>query len=507
LTTPNHPAIDEDFMQRLHFNNQHYWALILFVVLGALTIAYPRDLDYFWHLRNGQWMVEHGEILRVDPFSYTMIGEPRIAYDWLADVGLYQFWQVFGHIGIAFLTAFLSLLIYITIYYMLPGHIYIRFIVIAPFLLFLSLPALSPRPQIISFLFFTWVLFLTYRYKRGMEAKWLLLMPLMFVLWGNLHGGWSVASIVMIVVTVGEALNNLLNSQSPYVMKWDRLKWYFGACALSAGALLFTPFGLEMILLPFTAFSSLSTWNSEVMEWHPTQINSLRGGTLVLFTLSYAVCVLLPAYRKRQLDWSHLLLGVVMGYMAYRYSRSVVFFALVGAPIIIEQFSIWVNQTEWGKKTHEQEAIGRTPTEVKIKKALFTLMLGVSIGYAIWSLTPQRIGERMRELLPVDAVNIINEEQLPQRLFSHYNWGGYLLWETPDYPVFIDGRTDLYRDFYFEWREIMRGANWEEAFAEWDIKTVLVYPNDPIGRLVKEHPDWETVYTDDISLLLTYKGD
>lgn len=493
-------------MQRIHFNNQHYWALLLFIVLGAVTVAFPRDPDYWWHLRNGQWMVEHGEILRTDPFSYTMFGEPRIAYDWLADIGLYHFLETFGHVGVALLIAFFSLIIYITIFYTVPGHIYIKFIIIAPILLFLSRPALTPRPQIISFLFFTWILFLTYRYKRGMPPKWLLLMPLIFALWGNLHGGWSVAAIFMIVVTIGEALNNLLNSQSPYIMKWDRLKWYFGACALSAGALFLTPFGLELVLLPFDAFSSLSSWNSQITEWHPTKINNTRGITLVIFTILYAVCVLVPAYRKRQMDWSHLLIGLVMGYMAYRYSRSVVFFGLVGTPIIIEQLSIWVNQTAWGKATQNQK-VGKTPTQIKIKLALFVTMAIFVMSYASWELSNDRIQERLRDSLPIDAVNIMKEEQLPQRLYSHYDWGGYLLWEAPEYPVFIDGRTDLYRDFYFEWRNILSGEGWEEAFSEWDVQTVLVYPYNPIATILSEHPDWETVYADENSILLTYKTD
>ena len=29
-------------------------------------------------------------------------------------------------------------------------------------------------------------------------------------------------------------------------------------------------------------------------------------------------------------------------------------------------------------------------------------------------------------------------------LFNHFNWGGYLIWTLREYPVGIDGRTNLY---------------------------------------------------------------
>lgn len=490
-------------MQTIRFNNQHFWALLLFIVIFAVSIAIPRDLDYFWHLRNGQWMVEHGEIIRVDAFSYTMLGEPRIAYDWLADIGMYLFWDVADHTGFALLVALLCLIIFMSVFYTLKGHMYIRFIIIMPLLFLMIHPSLTPRPQLISFIFFTWTVFLTYRYKRGMDKKWLLLMPIMFLAWANLHGGWSVAAIFMICVTVGEGMNNLLPTQSPYKMSWERLKWYFGACALSAGALLLTPFGLELVLFPIEAFFSLSTWNSQIAEWYPTQLTDLRGAMLLIFTGLYVLCIVVPAYRQKRIDWSHVLIGLVMGYMAYRYRRSVIFFGLVGAPILIEQLTVWLRSTAWGERTYHSHPVATSSAGLAIKQSMFVLVTLFVLGYARWSLSPAEIEKDLRVLLPVDAVQTIKEQALPQRLFSHYNWGGYLLWEAPEYPVFIDGRTDLYRDFYFEWARIIRGDGWEEAFEEWDINTVLLYPDDYLALILSTLTEWETVYRDDKSVLYT----
>jgi hypothetical protein len=31
-------------------------------------------------------------------------------------------------------------------------------------------------------------------------------------------------------------------------------------------------------------------------------------------------------------------------------------------------------------------------------------------------------------------------------MYNAFDWGGFLIWYMPDYPVAIDGRTDLYGD-------------------------------------------------------------
>jgi len=70
----------------------------------------------------------------------------------------------------------------------------------------------------------------------------------------------------------------------------------------------------------------------------------------------------------------------------------------------------------------------------------------------------------------------------PGRLFNSYNWGGYLLWELPEYPVFIDGRTDLYNDELInEWLQVMRGEpGWQEALDRWQVRLVLLEPGAPV---------------------------
>ena len=51
---------------------------------------------------------------------------------------------------------------------------------------------------------------------------------------------------------------------------------------------------------------------------------------------------------------------------------------------------------------------------------------------------------RVGEKFPVRACDYIRQNDLPNPLFNTYNWGSFLTWYLPEYPVAIDSRTDAY---------------------------------------------------------------
>ena len=47
---------------------------------------------------------------------------------------------------------------------------------------------------------------------------------------------------------------------------------------------------------------------------------------------------------------------------------------------------------------------------------------------------------------PVRAANFLRQNPSPGPLYNDLDWGGFLIWYMPNYPVSIDGRNDLYGD-------------------------------------------------------------
>ena len=72
------------------------------------------------------------------------------------------------------------------------------------------------------------------------------------------------------------------------------------------------------------------------------------------------------------------------------------------------------------------------------------------------------------------------------------------MWELPEYPVFIDGRTDLYDDDLInQWLQVMRGEpGWQAALDRWQVRLVLLEPGAPVvGQLAQN--GWKLLYQDE----------
>jgi hypothetical protein len=119
------------------------------------------------------------------------------------------------------------------------------------------------------------------------------------------------------------------------------------------------------------------------------------------------------------------------------------------------------------------------------------------------SVYPEAVNQsHFEEILPVSAVEFIREREPAGRLFNSYNWGAYIVWALPDYPVFVDGRTDLYDDEMIgQWFTVVRAEpGWEEYLDEWEINLVMIEPGLPIVAALGD-AGWVRLYEDGISIV------
>ena len=108
-----------------------------------------------------------------------------------------------------------------------------------------------------------------------------------------------------------------------------------------------------------------------------------------------------------------------------------------------------------------------------------------------------------RQQLPVAAAQAVAQASPPGRLFNSYNFGGYLVWALRDYPVFVDGRTDLYNDeIISEWLAAMRAEpGWAEILDRRGIGVVLVEPDAPLAAVLEGEAGWEVLYRDALAVV------
>ena len=77
-----------------------------------------------------------------------------------------------------------------------------------------------------------------------------------------------------------------------------------------------------------------------------------------------------------------------------------------------------------------------------------------------------------------------------------------MLWALPEYPVFLDGRTDLYSDEIIDqWLTVTRAEpGWQAVLDRWHVHLILLEPEMPvIGQL--EDNGWTVIYKDELSIL------
>jgi hypothetical protein len=99
---------------------------------------------------------------------------------------------------------------------------------------------------------------------------------------------------------------------------------------------------------------------------------------------------------------------------------------------------------------------------------------------------------------PVRACDFIRSAHLPGPLYNDLNWGGFIIWSLPQYPVVIDGRTDLYGD-----EVLSRFYRVESGSPEWtadpdlqSARLMLLDRRDQLAGLLYHDPRVHVVYED-----------
>ncbi|MCK5341891.1 MAG: hypothetical protein KAR20_00725, partial [Candidatus Heimdallarchaeota archaeon] len=353
----------------------------------------------------------------------------------------------------------------------------------------------SPRPQIMSLVLFGLVSYLLYLYKWKKKDHLAWLVPI-FLLWGNLHGGYVLGVILLGVMICGELLNKILPGKTEFHLDWPDIKKLVFWTIASMLAVLINPFGIGMWKIPFNTVEVKALQNL-ISEWASPDFHQLFQQPMlwILFLIFFAI-----GKSKKSIDGTDLLSVIVFSWFAFTARRNFGPFAMVSAPVISRHLhAITENWKLEGKekKTNSSTAGNISGVARNWINLVIILLLVFAAGWK--ALDVNKISfvlEREDEIFPSQAVEILRNDNDPGKIFNEYNWGGYLIWHLRDYQVFVDGRTDLYGDeIISEWSEILNASpGWENKLEKWDVDYLLVRSDWPV-LLVLDN-EWEIIYSD-----------
>jgi hypothetical protein len=483
----------------LWFNTRRLTVAILFVALFAMAIRAPADTDTWWHLAAGKVTLESSHILQTDLFSHTRYGSPWINHSWLSQVILYWLFNHFSYAGLGLWMGAAVAVAFVFVYRQMEGGPFMRAFILV-FAAATSAVIWVARPQLFSFLLTAVVGYVLYLFKwRGVNRLWLL--PLVFVLWVNLHAGYALGFMLLAAFVAGEVLNRLLALIAPPddpVVDWRGIGVVVGVAGLSAFLLVVNPNTTRMwtYYLDTVGIGALQEF---IQEWQSPDFHPLHTHPFIWLLLATLAAVGLSGRRA---DGTDLAMVGMFAYASLLAGRNFGPFALVVAPVLSRHVTSILARLGWDAR------LGCGSRSRPMLGVVNTLLLVLIVGLAVmkvWIPLNSAFNEReLRKGLPVGAAAWVRQHRPLGEMFNPYNWGGYLVWELwPDYRVFVDGRTDLFGDELLrQYLEVQVGRpGFEDTLAAYDVNLVLTYPDDALSAQLACAGGWEEVYRDEVAVV------
>ncbi len=478
----------------LSLSTQKLLVAIVFIAIFTMAIRVPVDTDTWWHLRSGQYIVDNLTFFATDPFSHTQLGKLWL-YPKLGQVFWYGLFALGSWTGLSLGLATLVTAAFALVWPVTPGNGYIRAFATILGAITSSLIWMA-RPQIISFLLAGLVLFLLERYKRTGSRK-IYSLPLITMLWANLHGGYAIALMLVASYVIGESVNRLTRHSDDPVLSWRQIGILLGVGLVSLGTVALNPYGWKMWVYPFLTVN-IGILREAIQEWNSPNFH-------MPITWPFVVMVLLTLTAMgragRRVDWSDLALVGLWGTWSLIAVRNVGLYGLLTVPALARY-----GDAALGSFLPE----GPRTTAGKSSRLLIRLnwLLLAIVGLAALaqiSLTLARNGNMVEETnVPAGAVQFIQASKPAGPLFNSYNWGGYLLFKLwPEYPIYIDGRTDLYEDdFIRRYLNVMAaGEGWQQTLDDDGINLVLVEHTSALAKVMLQEPSWQRLYQDELAVV------
>ncbi len=490
---------------------------ILFIAIFTMAVRVPADTDTWWHLRSGQYIVENHTIPTADPFSHTKAGQLWIDHGWLAQIFWYGLYAVGGWAALALTLAVLVTVAFWFMWQQIEANVFVgAFSMVLGAIV--SSVVWAARPQMITFLLTAVVAYLLHRFKRhhGRLLPWL---PLVMLLWANIHGGFAIGFMLMLAYVMGEVVNNITAHKDDPVVGWSRLRHLLVVMVISLAVVVVNPHTWRMWLYPFQTVG-ISALRDFIQEWQSPNFH-------LPYVQSFALMLLLViaalARAGRRADWTDLALVAMWTGWALFAARNIAIFGLITTPILARYADLaWAGQWQtWGYQrvpfsypaTPPTSQSGNSKLKTQNSKLILNwVLLGLIVIAALIKivipLTPKANLKAEQDSLPYQAVEFLKNERLPGPMFNSYNWGGYLIFKLwPDYPVYIDGRTDLYDDtFIRRYLGVMVAKDgWQQTLNDEGINLVFVENDSILAKFLRQEPVWTEVYHDEMAAIFSRK--
>lgn len=478
--------------------------IVLLLIWYGLFFAHKIDLttaDLGRHLKNGQMILEgQFDVLKTNFYSYTQPEFPVINHHWGSGVIFFLIFKLAGFEGLSLFYLIVSLFVFFLFFRIAQKEANSKIALLVSLLLIpLMASRTEVRPEIFSYLFTALFFWILWHWRKGqINAKWLLVLPALQLIWSNLHIYFILGPSLVVLFILDRIIGRLKGKILP-------LKQPILVLILVGLASLATPFTLRGLIYPFLIFKN---YGYRIVEnqsvWFLENLGIVQNPNLSLFKVAFWVLVLsfvfLLVSNRRRFPLIYFVLSLTFSLMGWLAIRNFALFGFFVLPIIAYNLSFLKKfiDRNWEAKF----AVGFLALAIFLI-TFFTHQLRLPFVYNRFGLGLFQGNNQ--------SAQFFRDNKLRGPIFNNYDIGGYLIYHFfPEERVFVDNRPEAYSVSFFKERYIPMQQDesvWQKENQLNNFNVIFFSHHDvtPWGQnfLVEriKDPSWIPVFIDNFAII------
>jgi hypothetical protein len=467
--------------------------MMLFTINSDGTLGLLSDSNTGYHIRSGDFILEHRAVPHNDIFSFTKPGDRWFAFEWLTDVLFALLYQAAGMKGLVVAVGTVIAVVYLVLlrHMVWRGANFLAVMVILHFGIGASSIHYLARPHIFTLLLLAISLWLIDA-DRARPSRYIWALFPIAILWVNLHGGFLALIACLAIVAVGSALEGAWVAARRYAL--------LALACLAATGLNPDGFALHRHSVSFVT----EKWIAKlVQEYQPPTFHSTEA---LYFEVLLFAGVALAVWLLWQKQIASALLILFWAHAGLTSVRHIPIYVLVVAPLLGRQatqlWDHWAAFAKRGSLLSIFNAVAREHTPGLTRTSLWAPALVVALALFRFGLNwPDDFPAGK---FPVAMVQHYADRIAAARIFTTDSWADYLTFRNyPRQRIFFDGRSDFFgEEVADEYLQVLNGQyGWDATIERYRVDAALVPTASAIASLLRLAPGWRILAQDSQAVL------
>jgi hypothetical protein len=466
------------------------------IVTLSLFMAGVQDPDFWWHLRVGRWIVDHGRLPSTDIFTFTVPNHVWTDHEYLTEALMWLVYRSAGTVGLSLAFGLLTWAGFWIIYRQVRRHPWVIVGVGLAIGAIAGSPIWGPRAQMITFFLSCLELYWLQGYLSG-RSRAIQWFPVVMVLWANLHGGWVIGFAWLGVALVAELVGWAWDRSNP--AHRAHVRFLAIITSVSVLAVLATPHGLSLYLYPFQTQGSVAQ-QKLIVEWFSPDFHQIY-----LRPFEAMVFIVIAGFALRRPRLYDFLLTMAGLGLAFQSVRHVALFVAAATPIMIGTYSEYWK--ELAARRGWKLALPARPLFAAITAVVLLLVVVVSLVKIYSDVSPAVQQKLDATSYPIGAADwLAAHPEVGTRMYNQYGWGGYLanrFYPEPNRKVFIFGEAELMGDPLLNQYNSVQNLrpDWKAILDQYRVDYVIFNTGEALSNVLATQPEWKLVYQDKVAVI------